>query len=99
MNGVMPGPLWLAIASAGNSPSTSSGNPGHHSISDTVAGKKTENQKNITNRQPKGDGDDGATTASGESGDSHGNSFCGDALGVPHDQVVQCTNAKGDTRA
>ena len=28
MNGVMPGPLWLAIASAGNSPSTSSGNPG-----------------------------------------------------------------------
>ena len=98
MNGVMPGPLWLAIASAANRPSTSSGIPAHQPISDTVAGKKGENQESIASRQPKSDGDDGTATAAGESGDPHGRQLLWGCTRGADYQVVQRTIAKCGAR-
>ena len=42
MNGIMPGPLWLAIVSAVRGISSLTRNPIHHPKSDTFAEKKAD---------------------------------------------------------
>ena len=48
MNGIMPGPLWLAIASSVKRDPTENRTFIHHSKNDTVTGKMAENQEDIT---------------------------------------------------
>ena len=45
MNGIIPGPLWLAIASAVKGTSSENGNLIHCSENDTVTGEITERRK------------------------------------------------------
>lgn len=42
MNGIMPGPLWLAIASATNSTTVETRNPTHPAKNATVTGELTD---------------------------------------------------------
>jgi len=62
MNGVMPGPLWLAIASA----TRENGNLTDHSHSVTFDGRNTDRLKEITNCRTKRDGNSEAGRAGGE---------------------------------
>jgi len=50
MNGIVPGPLWLAIASAANE----NRNLTHQPQSDTFTGTRTNSQGEIANRQTRG---------------------------------------------
>jgi hypothetical protein len=60
MNGIMPGPLWLAIASAGKSDSLENVTLTHRSESDTVAAKKSgsheEPMNDFANRRARENG-------------------------------------------
>ena len=51
MNGVMPGPLWLAIASAANSASLENGTLTHQSNNGTVARKKNDSNRDSMDRR------------------------------------------------
>ena len=59
MNGIMPGPLLLAIASATNGTSPEDGNPIQHSRSDNVARKMVESKKGVADSERKRIGGDG----------------------------------------
>ena len=48
MNGIMPGPLWLAIASAEKGGSSENRTLNHYSENDTVTAKTANSQKGIT---------------------------------------------------
>ena len=48
MNGVMPGPLWLAIASAINNTSVETGTLTHPSKNATVTEKMTDSQRDVS---------------------------------------------------
>jgi hypothetical protein len=50
MNGIMPGPLWLAIASAVNSTSTKNRTLSHYPKSDTVTGEKPSSSDTTSRR-------------------------------------------------
>jgi len=53
MNGIMPGPLWLAIASAAYDTTIENRTPPYKPKNVTVTGKTTDNQKEITVRGRK----------------------------------------------
>jgi len=55
MNGIVPGPLWLAIASA----VSENGTLIHHSKNDIVTRKMVENQKGVADSERKRIGGDG----------------------------------------
>ena len=57
MNGIMPGPLFLAIASASNADSSLNGTLTDVSKRNTVAGKIPGGEKSITNGELNGRGD------------------------------------------
>ena len=59
MNGITPGPLWLAIASSVSSAQTENRTLIRHSKNDTVTGEMAENQEDITGggRNCSADGD------------------------------------------
>ncbi len=48
MNGIMPGPLWLAIASSANSSLTENRTLTYQSKNATVTGEMAENQEDNT---------------------------------------------------
>jgi hypothetical protein len=60
MNGIMPGPLWLAIASATNGASPENRTLIQHSRSDNVARKMVESQKGVADSERKRIGGGGA---------------------------------------
>jgi hypothetical protein len=60
MNGVMPGPLWLAIASAAKSDSLENGTLDQHSKNDTVDGKMTDIERIASDPVKKGKGGRGS---------------------------------------
>lgn len=51
MNGIMPGPLWLAIVSAANSTSLENGTPTHQAKNGNVARKKNDSDRESMNRR------------------------------------------------
>ena len=59
MNGIIPGPLWLAIASATNGTSPENRNLIQHYRSDNVARKMFESQKRVADSERKRIGGDG----------------------------------------
>ena len=59
MNGIMPGPLLLAIASATNDAPPENRNLIQHSRSDNVARKMVESQKGVVDSERKRIGGDG----------------------------------------
>lgn len=59
MNGIVPGPLWLAIASATNGVSTENRTLIQHLESDNVARKMVEFQKGVADSERKPIGGDG----------------------------------------
>jgi len=59
MNGIMPGPLFLAIASATNGASPENRNLIQHFRSDNVARKMFESQKGVADSERKRIGGDG----------------------------------------
>jgi hypothetical protein len=71
MNGIVPGPLWLAIASAATSDSLENGTLTHHSKNDIVAGKRANRDNEPMNRRVKTGADVDATTASREASERH----------------------------
>ena len=54
MNGIMPGPLWLAIASAANGGSHENRNPTHPSKNATVPWKLSDVERITSNLVTKG---------------------------------------------
>jgi len=59
MNGIMPGPLWLAIASATNSTSSESATPIHSCKSGDVTTKMVDSQKDVADSERNGHGNGG----------------------------------------
>jgi len=59
MNGIMPGPLWLAIASATNSASSEKGTLIHSSKSGNVTTKIVDSQKDVADSERNGHGKGG----------------------------------------
>jgi len=57
MNGIMPGPLWLAIASAANDTTIENRNPTHELKNDTVTGNMSGSQKKNIGGERKAHGD------------------------------------------
>lgn len=51
MNGIMPGPLWLAIASATLNDTSENGTLNHHSQNATVARKNNDSDGESANRR------------------------------------------------
>ena len=62
MNGIMPGPLWLAIASSVNRTPNENRTLTHHSQNDTVARKKNDSDGESMNRRSTAGTDGGAET-------------------------------------
>lgn len=60
MNGIIPGPLWLAIASATNGALPENRNLIQHSKSDNVARKMVESQEGVADSERKRIGGGGA---------------------------------------
>jgi hypothetical protein len=58
MNGIMPGPLWLAIASAANTGSPENRNLIQHPRSDNVARKMIGTRTGVADTDRKRIGDD-----------------------------------------
>ena len=54
MNGILPGPLWLAIASSVNRTPTENRTLTYPSENATVTGVMTKNQEHLTNRERSG---------------------------------------------
>ena len=50
MNGIMPGPMWLATASAAYDTAIENRNPTHGLKNDTVTGKMTKNEEDVIDR-------------------------------------------------
>ena len=59
MNGIVPGPLWLAIASATNSALTENRTLTWSSKIDTLTGKMNQSSKDHSDSERKGIGGDG----------------------------------------
>jgi hypothetical protein len=66
MNGIVPGPLWLMVASAVTSSSLENGTLLEEPVNDTVAGKRAERDNESVNHRAKTVVDGDATTASRE---------------------------------
>jgi len=60
MNGIMPGPLWLAIASATNGTPVENRNPTHPSKNATVTGKFSDIERITSDPVTKGNGGRGS---------------------------------------
>ena len=58
MNGIVPGPLWLAIASAVNNPASENGTLIQQSKIDTLTGKTDKCSKDFSDFEKKGIGSD-----------------------------------------
>ena len=57
MNGIVPGPLWLAIASSVNSAPTENGTPTYPSEGAAVNRKMAESEEHLTDRGRTGHAD------------------------------------------
>jgi hypothetical protein len=54
MNGIVPGPLWLAIASSVDNTPNENRTLTHPSENATVTGEMTESQEHLVNRERSG---------------------------------------------
>ncbi|MEJ2582700.1 MAG: hypothetical protein P8127_13855 [Acidobacteriota bacterium] len=62
MNGIVPGPLWLVIASATNGSSVENRTLTHHSKNGTVTGNKNDSDRESIKRLPVTGTDGSAST-------------------------------------
>jgi hypothetical protein len=86
MNGIVPGPLWLMVASAVSQSSLENGTLIHHSKNDTVAGKRAERDDASTNCRAKTGVDGDVITASRETSEMHRSSMLAGGIGAESEE-------------